>query len=95
MNDNLKNFETIISQILSAFDRNYSINLIPGKLTKEALEEGLKIVRSEAERRRNLAAKAGRKRKPESELKNPEKALQMRRLREKWGANSKQSEAQE
>ena len=93
MSDNFNVFEKVVTQIITAFERNYSVDLKPSKAVKQALEEALKIVRSEAERKRKHAAKAGRKRKPDSELKNPEKALQMRRLREKWGANSKPPEA--
>jgi hypothetical protein len=94
MNNDIENFETLTSQIISAFGQNREVKLIPSQMAKEALEAGLKIVQSEKERKRKMAEKAGRKRKPDSELKNPEKALQMRRLRAKWGANNKPPEAE-
>lgn len=94
MNNHIENFERTVTAIISAFDQNRSINIMPSKSLRESLEEVRKLVRSETERKRKVAEKAGRRRKPDSELKNPAKALQMRRLRETWGANNKPPEAE-
>lgn len=90
--ENLANLQTLLGNVVAAFEQNKEVTLKPSDVATRAFKAGLDLTTSEIGRIKKNRENGGRKQKAVADLKNPDKALQMRRLRKKWGGSRKPTE---